>query len=179
MRGTKRSFWRLPRLTFEGSLAQKRSFWRLPRRRTFERRLAQSARSGDFRGSLLKEVWHKTLVLETSAAHFLRKSRTIRSFWRLPRLPLERSLVRNALALSLSLCVSLSRLARLTFEGSLVQNARSGDFRGSLLKEVSRKTLVLETSAAHFWRKSRTIRSFWRLPWLTFGGSLIRNTHFH
>ena len=52
--------------------------------------------------------------------------------------------MRNALSLS------LYRLARLTFEGSLVQNARSGDFRGSLLKEVSYKALVLETSAAQF-----------------------------
>ena len=51
MRGTKRSFWRLPQLTFEGSLAQ-------------------NARSGDFRGSLWKDVSHKALVLETSAAHF-------------------------------------------------------------------------------------------------------------
>ena len=76
MRGAKRSFWRLPRLTFE-------------------RRLAQSARSGDFRGSLLKEVWHKTLVLETSAAPLGKKSRAKRA-------------LSLSLSLSLSLCLSLS-----------------------------------------------------------------------
>ena len=31
---------------------------------------------------------------------------------------------------------------------------------------------------AHFWRKSRTKRSFWRLARLTFGGSLVRNNPF-
>ena len=144
---TKRSFWRLPRLTFEGSLVQNARSGDF-RGSLFKEVSYKSARSGDFRGSLFKEVSCKTLVLETSAAHFLRKSRTKRSFWRLPLL---------------------------TFEGSLVQNARSGDFRGSLFKEVSHKTLVLETSAAHFLRKSRTKRSFWRLPRLTFEGSLVQS----
>ena len=60
MRGTKRSFWRLPRLTFEGSLAQ-------------------NARSGDFRGSLLEEVSYDTLVRETSTVPLGKKSRAKRS----------------------------------------------------------------------------------------------------
>ena len=37
---------------------------------------------------------------------------------------------------------SFWRLARLTFGGSLIRNARSGDKRGSLLEEVSYETLI-------------------------------------
>ena len=96
-----------------------------------------------------------------------RKSRTKRSFWRLGSSLLE----------EVSYETLVLETWQFTFGGSLVRNARFGDL------------------ALHFWRKSRTKRSFWRLgsslleevlyetlvleTWhFTFGGSLVRNAHF-
>ena len=150
------------------------------------------------------------------ALHFWRKSRTKRSFWRLGASLLE----------EVSYETFVLETWRFTFGGSLVRNARFGDLAlhfwrksrtkrsfwrlgASLLEEVSYETLVLETwrftfggslvrnarfgdLALHFWRKSRTKRSFWRLGTslleevsyvletgrFTFGGSLVRNARF-
>ena len=79
------------------------------------------------------------------ALHFWRKSRTKRSFWRLGASLLE-GVLYEALVLE---------TWRFTFEGSRARSARFGDL------------------ALHFWRKSRTKRSFWRLSSITFGGSLL------
>ena len=136
------------------------------------------------RASLLEEVSYEMLVLETwrftfggslvrnagfgdLAPHFWRKSRTKRLFWRLGA-----SLLKEVSYETLVL-----ETWRFTFGGSLERNAGFGDL------------------APHFWRKSRTKRSFWRLgaslleevsyetlvlePWrFTFGGSLVRNACF-
>ena len=157
------------------------------RRNPLRRSCVSGARNADEsafwigRASLLEEVSYET-VLETwrctfggslvrnarfgdLALHFWRKSRTKRSFWRLGA-PLLEEVSYETLVLE---------TWRSTFGGSLVRNARFGDL------------------ALHFWRKSRTKRSFWRLgaPLLeevsyetlvlesfTFGGSLVRNARF-
>ena len=202
-------FWRTSRT--------KRSFWRLGASLLEEvsnETLVLETWCFTFGASLLEEVSYEALVLETWCVtfggslvrnarfgdlvlQFWRKSRTKRSFWRLGASLLEE--------------VSYEALEtwRFTFAGSLVRNARFGD---SLLEEVSYETLALETwpftfggslvrSARfgdlllHFWRKSRTKRSFWRLgaslleevsyealvleTWcFTFGGSLVRSARF-
>ena len=107
------------------------------------------------------------LRFELVALHFWRKSRTKRSVWRLGASLLE----------EVSYETLVLETWRFTFGGSLVRNARFGDL------------------AVHFWRKSCTKRSFWRLgtslleevlyetlvleTWhFTFGGSLVRNARF-
>ena len=102
--------------------------------------------------SLLEEISYETLVLETCrftfggclarnarfgdlALHFWRKSRTKRSFWRFAASLLEEVLHETRVL----------ETWRFTFGGSLVGNARFGD------------------GALHFWRKSCTKRSIWRL----------------
>ena len=220
----KRSSWSIARLTFGGSLVRNARFgmfWRLAQL-TFAGSLVRNAHFGDLQCSCFQEVWdeacfdeglRETRLLEHCTAHFWRKSRTKRSFWRLAQLTFAGSLVRNAhfgdaqcsclkavwddALVLMKACVKRSSwsIARLTLGGSLVRNARSGDLRGSLfwrksrtkrsfwrfarltiLEEVSYETLVLETCAAHFWRKSRRKRSFWRLARLSFGGSLVRSS---
>ena len=76
------------------------------------------------------------LLFELVALHFWRKSRTKRPFWRLGASLLE----------EVSCETLLLETWCFTFGGSLVRNARFGDL------------------ALHVWRKSRTKRSFWRLP---------------
>ena len=95
-------------------------------------------------------------------------------------------------------CVSRARNAgdcvldwsRFTFGGSLVRNARLETWRFTFGGSSAR----FGDLAPHFWRKSRTKRSFWRLgasllevsyealvleTWrCTFGGSLVRNAGF-
>ena len=216
---TKRLFWRLGCSLLEevsyGTLVLET--WRF----TFGGSLVRSARLTwrfTFGGSLVPNARFAYLAL-----HFWRKSRTKRSFWRLGALLLE-EVSYEALVLE-TWCF--------TFGGSLVRNARFGDLAGdlalhfwrksrtkrsfwrlgaSLLEEVSYETLVLETwcftfggrlvrnarfglVALHFWRKSRTKRSLWRLgaslleevsyktlvleTWcFTFGGSLVRSARF-
>ena len=180
---TKCSFWRLVALHFWRESRTKRSFWRLG-------------------ASLLEEVSDETLVLETwrftfgrslvrsarfgdLALHFWTKSRTKRSFWRL----------------------GASLLDEVSYEVLVLETCRT-----SLLEGVSDETLVLETwrftfggslgrntgfgdLTLHFWTKSRTKRSFWRLgasllgeasyealvleTWrFTFGRSLVRSARF-
>ena len=112
--------------------------------------------------SLLEEVSYQALVLETwrftfggslvrnarfgdSAHHFWRKSCTKRWFWRLGASLLE-EVSYEALVLE---------TWRFTFGGRLVRSARFGDL------------------ALHFWRKSRTKRSIWRL-----GASLLEDVSY-
>ena len=79
------------------------------------------------------------------ALHFWRKSCTKRSFWRLCASLLE----------EVSCETLVLETWRFTFGGSLVRTARFGDL------------------ALHFWRKSRTKRSFWRL-----GASLLEEVSY-
>ena len=162
----------LETFTFGGSLVRKAGCGDLTWRFTFGGSLVRSARFGDLAlhfwrksrtkrsfwrlgASLLEEVSYEAFVLETFtfggslvrnagcgdlALHFWRKSRTKRSFWRLGASLLE----------DVSYETLVLETWRFTFGGSLVRSARFGDL------------------ALHFWRKSRTKRSFWRL-----GASLV------
>ena len=202
---TKRSFWRLGaslleevsyealvletwRFSFGGSLVRSARFgdlalvlesWRFSRFGVlalhFWRKSRTKRWSWRLGASVLEEVSYEALVLETwrftfggslvrsarfgdLALHFWRKSCTKRLFWRLGASLLE-EVSYEALVLE---------TWRFSFGGSLVRSARFGDL------------------ALHFWRKSRTKRSFWRVgasvaleSWrFTFGGSLVRNAGF-
>ena len=110
---------------------------RAPRRMTFGGSLVRNARFGD----LALQLW--------------RKSRIRRSFWRLGTSLLE----------EVSYETPVLETWRFTFVGSLARNARFGarnawhlTFGGRLVRNARFGDL-----AFHFWRKSRTKRSFWRL----------------
>ena len=136
---TKRAFWRLGASLFWGSLVR-------------------NARFGD----LPLHFWRKSR--RDLALHFWRKSRTKRSFWRLGASLLE----------EVSYETLVLETCRFIFGGNLTRNARFGDLALHFFGGVSCETLVLETCrftfggslrdlALHFWRKSRTKCSSWRL----------------
>ena len=138
----------------------KRSFWRLRTSHlediSYETLVLETWRF------TLEDISYETLVLETwrftfggrlvrnarfgdLALHFWRTSRTKRSFWRLGASLLE----------DVSYETLVLETWRFTFGGRLVRNARFGDL------------------ALHFWRTSRTKRSFWRL-----GASLLEEASY-
>ena len=174
----KRSFWRrsaslLEEVSYETLVLEKKRFT-----------CGGSLRNARF-GDLALHFWSKPRTKRWfwRLAHFWRKSCGKRWFWRLGAFHFRRNCrtKRSFWRLGASLLEELSYEAlvvetwRFTFGGSLVRNARFGDL------------------ALHFWRKSRTKRSFWRLgasllevsretlvleTWrFTFGGSLLRNAH--
>ena len=111
-----------------------------------------------FGGSLVRNVG-----FGDSALHFWRKSCTKRWLWRLGASLLE----------EISYEMLVLEIWRLTFGGSLVRNAGFGDFwrftfGGSIVRNAPFGDLAL-----HFWRKSRTKRSFWR-----FGASLLEEVSY-
>ena len=97
------------------------------------------------------------------ALHFWRKSRTKRSFWRVGASLLE-EVSYETLVLETSW--------RFTFGGSLVRNVRFGDLALHFWRK-SRTKRSFWRLGAYFWRKSRTKRSFWRL-----GASLLEEVSY-